>query len=168
MNNQFIKAKSFMQGVKNYWMFSSLFMGFVPLIFFILPQALNMFGNYLLLRQSDCSSENHISLTVGGKVLLTCDDKDVTWVSDNPNFNLQSSGLIWVDQDMTYPRGQARITAIKNNLGKVVCEFNKSVVPWSVNRNKFDVISITPQYSFMGLEFIPPHIFDKGRSIMLF
>lgn len=98
----------------------------------------------------------HISLSVGVPFQLSCEEKNVTWYSDNPSITVSPSGVVFVSEDRQFPDCQGKIQAFPLESDSPSCTYTFTVVPWATNESKIVINETNTMVDIFGYKFHYP------------
>jgi hypothetical protein len=103
-----------------------------------------------LVNKCDSIDPSYISLTVGRPYQLPINIKTpVIWHSNNQNVSVNKEGVLLAVQDCLGKDSQALVTAVASK-GKIVQEFNVTIVNWIANLSKLELIKRFPDYHILA------------------
>ena len=103
-----------------------------------------------LVNKCDSIDPSYISLTVGRPYQLPINIKTpVIWHSNNQNVSVNKEGVLLAVQDCLGKDSQALVTAVASK-GKIVQEFNVTIVNWIANQSKLELIKRLPDYHILA------------------
>jgi len=103
-----------------------------------------------LVNRCDSIDPSYISLTVRRPHQLSVNTKKpVIWHSHNQNVSVSKEGVLLAVQDCLGKDSQALVTAVDSK-GKIVQEFNVTIVNWIANLSKLELIRRFPNYHILA------------------
>ena len=123
------------------------------IVIFLIPCVLFFLLFLIQKRQTSPIVRNHISLKIGSQHKLECKfpDKQVVWYSNNPNIQVDSTGMLSATAKAFGVGARAIITA--TSLVENVTEtWYVTLVDWQTNLSKLEVIATLPADQILGAD----------------